>query len=603
MRDHLVTWIPALGWLRNYDRTQLPGDLIAGLIVAVMIVPQSMAYAVLAGLPPQIGLYASILPMIIYGFMGSSRTLSVGPTAIAALLTASAVNSVNPQNEQEYLAAALTLTLMVGVIRVVLGLLRAGFVVNFISHMVLSGFVNAAAIIISTSQINQLLGLGIETRGGFIDQLVAIVENLSSFNPWTAVLGVAGLGMLVYFQKFAAGHFEALGLSSGVASMAARVGPLFTAGVATAIAFALRLESQEGVEVVGTVPSGLPPITMPATDLNMLITLLPQAIILSLVGFTEGISIAKALASRDREQVDANQELVAIGVANVGAAITGGMPVSGSPSRSALNYTAGARSGVASFVTASVTLLAILALTPLFYYIPHAVIAAIVMVSVSGLFEAGTLRRVWAYRRGDAATLIITFVMVLALGIEIGLLIGVGTNIALYLWRTSHPEIVELGRVTGTFTYRNVERHETEVDPRILLIRIDESLYFANTQRMRDEIWARVRQREEIEHLVLVGTSINDIDASALETLEELTLQLNSAGISVHLAGFTLIVLDRLRNTWLLKLIGPSRVYATTNEAVEAIQKSSENEPVSGDDSQTEVAQSRVEEKWRSPGK
>jgi SulP family sulfate permease len=362
-------------------------------------------------------------------------------------------------------------------------------------------------------------------------------------------------------------------VDSGVANLSSRTGPLLTAALATAVVWMMDLDERAGVAVVGSVPADLPPITVPEIEINHVVALLPAAVLISLVGFMESISIAKSLASRDRERVDSNQELIALGTANVGAAFSGGYPITGSFSRSVLNYTAGSRTGMASIITAVIVLVAVLVLTPLFAYLPRTALAAIVIVAVAGLLEARTFRRVWAYRRADAATLIITFVAVLVLGIEIGILLGIGSSVALFLWRTSRPNIVELGRIRGTEIYRNVQRQNTEIHPGILLLRVDESLYFANTQQLQDVVMARVRERLDVEHLVLVGTAINDVDASALETLEELTLQLSAAGVTVHLAGFKLTILERLRGTLLLQLIGPARTHLTVNDAVAVIEQ------------------------------
>jgi sulfate permease, SulP family len=595
-RGTIAEWIPAIDWIPRYQRGQLPGDLIAGLIVAVMLVPQSMAYALLAGLPPQVGLYASILPLVIYGLLGTSRSLGVGPTAIASLLTASAVGTIATVGTDEYVAIALLLTVMVGIIRIVMGLVRAGFLVNFLSHPVLSGFVNAAALMIAASQIANLFGLNVERNDTFFEQISAAVRGFGTASAWTAAIGIGSVLLLLYFQRLGRRHLELLGMSAGAATLTARTGPLLTAILATVIVGTMGLDERADVAVVGDVPGGLPPLTVPDIQPDYVQTLLPAAIIISLVGFMESISIAKSLASRERDRVEPNQELIAIGAANVGAAFTGGFTVTGSFSRSVLNYAAGATSGLASMVTAGVVLLAVLVLTPLFFYLPNAALAAIVIVSVAGLLETRTFRKTWTYRHADAATLVITFVTVLVLGIEIGLLIGILASIVVFLWRTSHPNIVELGRVKGTDIYRNVRRYDTETHPEILLLRVDESLYFANTQRLQDEVMTGVRERPDVNHLVLVGSSINDVDASALETLEELTLQLAAGGVTTHLAAFKLTVLERLRGTLLLQLIGPSRIHTTVNDAVDAIQSAGDAQERGDEDMDSaDVAESKSE--------
>jgi sulfate permease, SulP family len=565
--------IPAIEWIPRYGRDQFSGDLIAGLIVAVLLVPQGMAYAMLAGLPPQVGLYASVIPLIIYGLMGTSRALGVGPVAIVALMTATSVGALAEEGTEEYVALALVLALMVGIIQIVMGFLRAGFIVNFLSHPVLSGFINAAALMIAASQVGHLFGLSVGRNDTFMAQAVELVSAFDTLNPVTTMIGLLSVGALLYFQKRGRAHLERLGIPTGLATFMARGGPLLTVAVATIVVWLMQLDEREGVSVVGEVPAGLPMPAFPAMELGQIQALVPAAILISLVGFMESISIAKSLASRERERVDPDQELVALGAANVGASIGGGFSVTGSFSRSVLNYSSGARTGMASIVTASIVLLAVLVLTPAFHYLPRATLSAIVIVAVAGLLEATTFRRVWSYRPADAFTLIATFAAVLVLGVELGIVVGILASVALYLWRTSRPSIVELGRVTGTSIYRNVARNETVTDPRVLLLRVDESLYFANTQRLQDEVTARLHDHPQLEHLVLVGTAINDVDASALETLEELQIQLSAADVTMHLAGFKLIVLERMRNTLLLQLVGSRRTHTTVNDAVTAINR------------------------------
>ncbi len=566
-------YIPALDWLPRYGRDQFSGDLIAGLIVAVLLVPQGMAYAMLAGLPPQVGLYASVIPLIIYGLMGTSRALGVGPVAIVALMTATSVGALADEGSEEYITLALILALMVGVIQIGMGLLRAGFVVNFLSHPVLSGFINAAALMIAASQVGHLFGLDVGRNETFLDQVIEIGGALGTINPVTTSIGITSVLALIYFQKRGRAHLEKLGLPEGAATFLSRGGTLLTVIVASLVVWLLQLDETRNVNVVGEVPAGLPMPSFPAIELSQVQALIPAAVLISLVGFMESISIAKSLASRERERVDPDQELVALGAANVGASFGGGFSVTGSFSRSILNYTSGARTGMSSIITAGIVLLAVLLLTPAFHFMPRATLSAIVIVAVAGLLEAKTFRRVWSYRPADAATLIITFVAVLGIGVELGIITGILASIGLYLWRTSRPAIVELGLVEGTDHYRNINRHKTVSDPRVLLLRVDESLYFANTQRLQDEVSQCLHERPELEHLVLVGTAINDVDASALETLEELHVQMSAAGVKMHLAGFKLIVLERLRNTLLLQLVGSSRIHTTVNDSVAAINR------------------------------
>jgi sulfate permease, SulP family len=567
----LGRYVPLFRWLPRYGGDQLGGDLTAGIVVAVMLVPQSMAYAMLAGLPPQVGLYASILPLVIYGMLGTSRSLAVGPVAILSLMTATSVGALAPEGSREFIALALALAFLAGLIQLGLGLIRAGFLVSFLSHPVLSGFINAAALMIAASQVRHLLGLEGGRGETFAGMLGGIITHLTTLNPVTTLLGAGSVAALWYFRASAAGHLRLLGLPAVAAGMAAKAGPLVVVMIATVLTWALALPTRSGVSVVGSIPSGLPPLGAPDLDLGTARALLPAAIVLSLVGFMESISVAKSLASRRRERVDADQELIALGAANLGAAFSGGYPVTGGLSRSAVNDAAGARSGMASIFTALVVLLTVGFFTPLFTYLPQAVLAAIVVVAVSGLFETRTLRRAWAVNRADAAVLAVTFVAVLARGIEIGLLAGIAASLAIHLWRTSRPHVAEVGRLGDSEIYRNVLRHPARTCPHAVVLRIDESLYFANAKRLEDAVLSAVARRPEVRCVVLVGTAINDVDTSAMETLESLVLELRAAGVEIHLAAFKGPVLDRLRNTTLLRLLGPSRVHGTTHDAMREI--------------------------------
>lgn len=570
IKQLLKQFIPSLEWIPSYTRDKLTGDVIAGLVVAVMLVPQAMAYAMLAGLPPQAGLYASIVPLVIYGFMGTSRPLAVGPVAIVSLMTATAIGPLAEQGSADYLTLALTLALLAGLIQVGMGLIRAGMLVAFLSHPVLSGFINAAALVIIASQARHFLGVPIE-GDTFVEQAWSLLAGITEIHPATLLLGLVSLLSLLYFKSRAAGHLQVVGVARETAQQLARAGTLVTVAVATLIVWLFELDRTASITITGDVPSGLPGLTIPALDPNIVLHLLPAAFVISLVGFMESISVAKTLASRQRESVHPNQELVALGAANLGTAFTGGYPVTGGLSRSVVNDSAGARSGFASVITGGIVLLTVLFLTPLFTYLPRATLAAVVLVAVIGLFELTTLRRALAYNRSDLIALVVTFVTVLVIGIEVGIAAGVATSIALFLWHTSQPHTAELGRIAGTDVFRNVNRHDVEVDPAVLIVRIDENLYFANANRFEQTVWESIGQREELSHLVLVGSAVNSIDTSALETLEELVTRLQLAGVQTHLAAFKGPVLDRLRPTHLIQLIGLSNVHLTTADAIAAI--------------------------------
>lgn len=567
----ITNYLPFLDWLVHYRRVDLVGDLLGGVIVAIMLVPQGMAYAMLAGLPPEIGLYASIVPLIIYGLLGTSRTLAVGPVAIVSLLVASGVAPLAEAGSAEYLQLAITLAFLVAVIQFVLGLVKLGFLVNFLSHPVVAGFTSSAAIVIGFSQLKHLLGVDIPRTHYFYEQVLYAAEHLLESNVFTLIIGLAGIAILLYFKSGLGKHLRKTGLPESVIVPVSKSGPLVVVLLGTVSVVAFGLYDWAGVKIVGDVPAGLPPFTLPLFNFDMWQYLLPTALAISFVGFMESISVAKSLASKRRQKVDANQELVALGAANFGATFTGGYPVTGGFSRSSVNFASGANTGLASIITAVLVALTVIFLTPLFYYLPKTMLAAIIMVAVFGLIDVKTFKHVWKYNKADAAAMIITFLAVLAVGVETGILVGVTATLLLYLWRTSRPHMAEVGRIGETETYRNVERHEVETWPNTAAIRVDESLYFANTKYLEDVVLQMVADRPELKYLVLIGIAVNSIDASALETLESLNQELHDAGVELHLAGFKGPITDRLKAIGFIDHIGPDRFHLSTHDAMKAL--------------------------------
>ena len=567
----ITHYLPFLDWLVNYRRQDLVGDLLGGGIVAIMLVPQGMAYAMLAGLPPQIGLYASIVPLIIYGLLGTSRTLAVGPVAIVSLLVASGVAPLADAGSAEYVQLALTLAFLVAVIQFGMGVVRMGFVVNFLSHPVVAGFTSAAAIVIGFSQLKHLLGVNIPRTHYFYEQVLYAAEHMLESNVVTVIIGLGGIAVLLYFQKWLGKHLEKTRLPESVIVPVTKAGPLVVVLLGTVSVLAFKLFDSAGVKIVGDVPAGLPPITLPVFDFDVWQLLLPTALAISFVGFMESISVAKSLASKRRQKVDADQELVALGAANFGATFTGGYPVTGGFSRSVVNFAAGANTGLASIITAVLIALTVFFLTALFYYLPKAVLAAIIMVAVFGLIDVKTFKHVWKYNKADAASMIITFFAVLGVGVETGILVGVAAALLLFLWRTSRPHMAEVGRIGNTETYRNVARYEVQTWPQTVAIRVDESLYFANTKYLEDVVLQMVADRPELKYLVLIGIAVNEIDASALETLETLNQDLSDAGVELHLAGFKGPVTDRLKAIGFIDHLGPGRIHLSTHDAMKAL--------------------------------
>jgi SulP family sulfate permease len=564
----LKRYLPFLDWLFHYRRQDLVGDLMAGIIVTIMLVPQSMAYALLAGLPPQVGLYASIVPLIIYGLLGTSRTLAVGPVAIMSLLTAAAIGQLAEAGSADYVTLALILALLLGGLQILMGLFRVGFLVNFLSHPVLSGFTSAAAIVIGTSQLKHIMGISIPSTESVFELLRYAFEHAAESNLLALGIGLGGVAILFYFKDALGRQLKRMGVADALIVPITRGGPLVLVILGTLLVWGLQLGQTAGIKVVGSIPAGLPPLTVPTFDWARWQALLPTAITLAFVGFMESISVAKSLASKRRQKVDADQELLALGAANVGAAFTGGYPVTGGFSRSVVNFTAGANTGLASMITAGLIALTVIFLTPIFYFLPQAVLAAIVIVAVSTLVDLKTPRHVWHYNKADAAAWLITFVAVLAVGVETGIIVGVIATVVLYLWRTSRPHIAIVGQVGATETYRNVLRHEVKTCPHVVAVRVDESLYFANTKYMEDTLLRVIAERPEVKHLLLIGSAVNFIDFSALETLEALRQELRDAGVQLHLADIKGPVMDRLKTSGFIEHIGADHVYLSTHEAM-----------------------------------
>jgi sulfate permease, SulP family len=573
--DHkpwLTRLVPAFDWLVHYERKHLPGDALAGVIVATLLIPQAMAYALLAGLPPQVGLYASLLPLAVYALLGSSRFLSVGPSALLSLLILTQVGALAEPGSSRYLAFAMATALIAGAMQIAMGAARLGVLTNFLSQPVLSGFTSAAAFHIALSQVKHLLGVSLP-RTDHLHELLAELARALPQTRWpTVAISIASVLLLLAFQ-FLLPRVLARWKTfpDALAQSLSKSGPIVVVIVGTAIVAAFHLGARHGVSIIGEIPSGLPRFALPGLAASEFLPLIPLALAVSFIGFLENISVAKSLAAKRRQKVDSNQEFIALGAANLAAGVTGGYPVSGSFARSTINFTAGAKTGLASLITVAVVGLAALFLMPLFHHLPQAVLAAIIIIAVTGLMDFGMPRRLWRYNKADAAALILTFVTVLALGVEIGILIGVGATILLYLWRTSRPHMAVVGRVPNTEHFRNVQRHEVQTLPHVLMLRIDESLYFANAKYIEDFVLCAAAERPQLRHLVLICNAVNFIDASALETLTDLRSRMQDAGIEFYLTEVKGPVMDRLADTEFLEQLGPERVFLTTEDAYEKL--------------------------------
>lgn len=539
--------LPVLQWGRAYNREALVSDGVAALIVTIMLIPQSLAYAMLAGLPPEVGLYASVAPLVLYAVFGTSRVLAVGPVAVVSLMTAAAIGQHAPAGTSEYWAVAITLAFLSGLLLLSMGLLRLGFLANFLSHPVISGFISASGILIAASQLKTLMGVSAEGHN-FLDLSLSLMSQLGQVHVLTLAIGAATVAFLFWVRRGLKPLLQRLGMKPRAADVVAKAGPVAAIAVTTLLTWALDWQVQ-GVKIVGAVPQGLPPFTLPLWDLGLWQALLVPALLISVVGFVESVSVGQTLAAKRRQRIEPDQELVALGSSNLSAALTGGFPVTGGFARSVVNFDAGAQTPAAGVFTAAGITLASLFLTPALYYLPQATLAATIVVAVLSLVDFSILRKTWNYAKSDFSAVVATLVATLTVGVEAGLIVGVGVSLALYLYRTSRPHMAEVGLVVGTEHFRNVQRHAVAVSPRVLSLRVDESLYFANSRALEDRINSAVASRHGLVHVILQCSAINDIDASALESLEAIDLRLRGAGVRLHLSEVKGPVMDRLRKT------------------------------------------------------
>ncbi len=551
MFDRIGSFVPVLRWARTYSRHSLSNDLIAAVIVTIMLIPQSLAYALLAGLPPEAGIYASIVPILLYAIFGTSNALAVGPVAVVSLMTAAAIGQVADQGTMGYAVAALTLALLSGVILLAMGVFRLGFLANFLSHPVIAGFITASGILIAASQLKHILGI---PAGGhtLVEMVEGLVTNIGATNPVTLVIGAAATAFLFWVRKGLKPALVRLGMPAGAAGVATKAGPVAAVFVTTLAVWALGLEAR-GVAIVGAVPQSLPPLTMPSLSPDLLGALLVPALLISIIGFVESISVAQTLAAKKRQRIDPDQELIGLGAANIGAAFTGGYPVTGGFARSVVNFDAGAETPAAGAFTALGLGIAAVALTPLVYFLPQATLAATIIVAVLSLVDFSILKKTWTYSKADFFAVAATVILTLGFGVELGVSAGVVLSIMLHLYKTSRPHVAEVGVVPGTQHFRNINRHRVETDPSLLTLRVDESLYFFNARFLDDILQDRLAGDHGISNVVLMCSAVNEIDYSALESLEAINHRLKDLGVGFHLSEVKGPVMDRLKTAHFLE--------------------------------------------------
>jgi sulfate permease, SulP family len=562
----VLKYFPILQWIRLTTRQDLLADLTAGAIITVLLVPQGLAYAMIAGLPPVVGLYASILPAVLYAFFGTSRDLSVGPTSIAAIMVAAAI--LNVGGDIDPVACALILAALSGMILLAMGLLRLGVFANLLSLPVLTGFSSGAAIVIMVDQLRHFAGIELPV-GLQPHELVAYLgARAEILNTQTLVLGgLALLALLAVTGTTRAGR--------RIHAITGRLAPVFVLAIGAAAVAAFGLER---VPLVGAISSRPPILDIQMPGAAAWVALLPSAALISIVVFVESVSISKYLAGRRRQTVDADQELIALGAANVGSAMSGALPVAGSFSRSMVQFNSGAHTQLASVFLALFTTATLLLFAPVFSVLPKAVLAAVIIVAVAGLVDLRSIPETWRYSKADGASNLVTFLGVLAYGVEAGLVMGVLLSVLLYLWRTGHPHVAIVGRMPHSAEFRSIDRHKVETWPEILLVRVDENLYFANVGHVQDVISVELQKRPGVKHLVLVMSGVGFVDSSALKVLQIAVETLREGGVTLHLADVKGPVLDRLRRTKIFEQIAPGQVFPTPQMAVTALTRAAARE-------------------------
>ena len=546
----LKRYLPILTWSRDYNRDAFISDAVAAVIVTIMLIPQSLAYALLAGLPAEMGLYASILPLVAYAVFGTSRALAVGPVAVVSLMTAAAIGNLGLKDAASVALAAGTLAFMSGALLTVMGVMRLGFLANFLSHPVIAGFITASGLLIATSQLKHIFG--VETHGHTLPQILgSLLSHLGDMSLPTLVIGVSTTAFLFWVRKGLKPMLLGFGLKPRLADLGAKAGPVAAVAVTTLAVWGLGLQNW-GVKIVGAVPQGLPPLKMPSFSPSLWSDLFVSAVLISVIGFVESVSVAQTLAAKKRQRIEPDQELIGLGTSNIAAAVTGGYPVTGGFARSVVNFDAGAETPAAGAFTAIGILLAALLLTPLLYFLPKATLAATIIVAVLSLVDFSLLKRAWGYSKVDFAAVAATILLTLGFGVEIGVSAGVLISIALHLYATSRPHVAEVGLVPNTQHFRNIHRHAVETLPHVVTLRVDESLYFANARFLEDYVSARVVCDEPLSDVILMFSAVNEVDLSALESLEALNLKLKDMGIRLHLSEVKGPVMDRLKRSHFL---------------------------------------------------
>ena len=540
-------YFPIADWGARYSREHFGSDLLAALIVTIMLIPQSLAYALLAGLPAEVGLYASIFPLAAYALFGTSNTLAVGPVAVVSLMTASAISEFAAPGSSAYLQGAILLALLSGCFMLLLGVLRMGFLASFLSHPVIAGFITASGLIIIVSQLKHLLGVTVNGDNVYI-LITELAAKTPEFHLPTLYFGLGVLVFLLWARSGLKPLLLKIGLNDSIAGLLTRTGPIIGVFATSVLAYQIDAGAL-GVRLIGEIPSGLPDWKLPELELSLASKLLPAAAMISLIGFVESIAVAQTLAAKRGEKIRPDQELIGLGSANISSAFSGGYPVAGGFARSVVNFDAGAATPAAGLFAAVGIAATALFLTPYLAYLPQATLAATIIVAVLSLLDFSVLKKTWHYNRFDFIAVTITLLGTLVFGVEAGVFCGVIASLILHIYKSSRPHIAVVGKVAGTEHFRNIERHGVVTHPNILSVRVDESLYFANISYFEDRLLALLDERSSVQHVIVLCTAVNEIDLTALEVLEMLNETLYNRGISLNLSEVKGPVMDTLSKT------------------------------------------------------
>ena len=549
---HMKEYFPILKWGPRLSKKGIKNDFIAGITVGIMLVPQGMAYAMLAGLPPVFGLYAALVPQVIYAFMGTSRQLAIGPVAMDSLLVASGLAALNLSGIQEYISMAIFLAFFMGAIQITLGFLRMGFLVNFLSKPVISGFTSAAAIIIGLSQLKHLLGAPFETTNKIHLLIIEFFQKSSQIHIETVTIGLLSILLLVFLKK---------------------INPSIPGALIAVVVACLWMNffgQNSGIAIVGNVPEGLPSFKTPQIELSNVSRVFPLALTLSLIAFMEAISIAKAIEENKDYSVNPNQELIALGSSNIIGSLFQSYPVSGGLSRTAVNDQAGANSGLALIISSFIVGMTLLFLTPLFYFLPYTILASIIMVAVFKLIDIKTPQKLWKSSKSEFYILLFTFSITLFVGITQGILLGVLSSLLLLVYRSTEPNISVLGKITGTDYFKDTDRFAEDIETfeNLLLLRFDEQIYFGNSHFFKEQLLDRVSQKgEKLNTVILSSGGINYIDSSGMKIISEIVNILRLKGIDFYVAGAIGPVMDSLVRSGIARKIGGQYFFANTQQA------------------------------------